>query len=454
MTSNNIAFSAAVGLHRLPESGDCTRVVLDSVPAIAIESKKMLPDPYGTICGLSFLDRYWGCMCRGFSRFCTVLWTVVSCVMRVWVPRRNEKPSLWHAVQRPGIACSLEMSTSLLLAFLLFMISLLPNQTTSQTQRSLIQQLLQALRPRETQFQAAAPLTIDEEIIQAVGADVFNSDMSDPETGTVVFQGDIVLKYGDLNGALVPEESVNDVTLRRKKRKTTSDGTKGWPRGEILIAFDSNAQFILSDTLIAPMQRQEFQESLNSWQQKTCVRFRTPTINDIHQGRSFVFVQNGRGCSSPLGMNPMRQTGMFKYQPLTLAPNCRKKRIIMHEVGHALGLIHEQSRYDRDRYVLIQWNNVDISMRHNFQQFTHQVTDNRGTDYDYQSLMHYGPKAFSTNGNPTLQTVDPSYQDRIGAYTEISQLDAEAINNMYNCRAPMQTVFHPFFGMVHGKKKK
>ncbi|OWF36457.1 high choriolytic enzyme 1-like [Mizuhopecten yessoensis] len=330
--------------------------------------------------------------------------------------------------------------------FFIVLIYLWPDLTTSQdtslgqeSQPELLQQLLQ-------QLQQTSPQTIDQEILNAAGPEAFNSDVSDPIHQEFKIQGDIVFKYGELAGALQPEPAVHG-GLVRKKRKTPQDLTKMWPNAEVLIAFDSRASF-------SPEERSLFQSALEQWQRKTCVRFRTPTINDIHQGRSFIFVQDGKGCSSPLGMNPMRETGIFKYQPLTLARPCRTRRIMMHEVGHSLGLIHEQSRSDRDSSVNVMWQNVPVHMRHNFQKFTEQVTNNRNTPYDYESLMHYGPNAFTTNGAPTLRTLDASYQDRIGGFQEISRYDAMAISNMYNCGARMQPFIPPWWHRLLGRKKK
>lgn len=65
----------------------------------------------------------------------------------------------------------------------------------------------------------------------------------------------------------------------------------------------------------------------------------------------------------------------------------------------ALGFHHMHSAHDRDKYVKINLNNVKNKHKDNFKK---RNGTHFGGKYDYGSVMHYGPTAFSKNGKPTI----------------------------------------------------
>jgi len=40
------------------------------------------------------------------------------------------------------------------------------------------------------------------------------------------------------------------------------------------------------------------------------------------------------------------------------SPGCMWSGVASHEIMHALGFVHEQSRSDRDHYVSVLWENI------------------------------------------------------------------------------------------------
>ena len=114
-------------------------------------------------------------------------------------------------------------------------------------------------------------------------------------------------------------------------------------------------------------------------------------------------------------------------QQLNLDPSgCVYKGTAQHELLHALGFLHEQSRPDRDTYVTINFQNIPEKNAHNFE--TSDSIKSMGSPYDYSSVMHYGAYAFSINDQPTIQAPEP-----IGMREGLSPGDIEQVRMLYQC---------------------
>ena len=62
--------------------------------------------------------------------------------------------------------------------------------------------------------------------------------------------------------------------------------------------------------------------------------------------------------------------------------------IPVHEIGHVLGMWHEQQRWDRDEYIRVLYENLGYYSG----QFAKFPTVSYGVPYDYGSVLHYSPK--------------------------------------------------------------
>ena len=101
----------------------------------------------------------------------------------------------------------------------------------------------------------------------------------------------------------------------------------------------------------------------------------------------------------------------------------------VHEIGHALGFWHEQSRPDRDKYVTIHTHNVHPGEEDNFEKKNKSDVNSLGVAYDFGSIMHYDEDAFGINGTKTISSKENDIP--FGDVPELSPLDIKQTNLLY-----------------------
>lgn len=143
----------------------------------------------------------------------------------------------------------------------------------------------------------------------------------------------------------------------------------------------------------------------------------------------------------------------FNIEP----PNWGSFSLILHELGHTMGLFHEHQRPGREAF-------VEVNIQHVVQEFASAFVIDTGAypigDYDFQSVMHYGRFAFSVNGLPTIdvrppyETLGPclqligepdpvcGYENTIGQFVVLSAGDKVALANLYGFPGQPQPWFY------------
>ncbi|CAM2733265.1 Dot/Icm T4SS effector Zinc-dependent metalloprotease LegP [Legionella worsleiensis] len=193
---------------------------------------------------------------------------------------------------------------------------------------------------------------------------------------------------------------------------TPKAGGTRWPNGIIPYEIDEELPF---------RNKLAIYQAIDHWQRNTHLEFLELTSKNRYNHKDYISFIHAEGttCSSYVGKKGGKQE-------INLAPRCTTMNTV-HEIGHALGLWHEQSRSDRSSYVRILWENIEDEHKHNFAQ---QLTDGKDFgEYDYQSIMHYGTYAFSKNGEKTIIPLTDGVE--IGQRSRLSEKDIAAIKSMY-----------------------
>ncbi|HHH11048.1 MAG TPA: hypothetical protein ENK23_03125, partial [Sorangium sp.] len=221
--------------------------------------------------------------------------------------------------------------------------------------------------------------------------------------GQAIYQGDILL--GPVTSLALRYGMPKLANPNIKSAVAVSDTRYLWPQGVIPYEIPPT----LSSSAV-----QNITTAIGHINQTVLtLRPRTPADADY-----VVFRTSGTGCHSYVG----RIGGSQTIEVSGCGPGS-----IDHEILHAAGFFHEQSRNDRDDYVTIVWDNIQPDQRDNFAKRTGRSQDIG--PYDYNSIMHYSARAFSISGEPTI--VPKTANVRIGQRQGPSNLDRAAIAQLY-----------------------
>uniref|UniRef100_A0AC35TH73 Metalloendopeptidase n=1 Tax=Rhabditophanes sp. KR3021 TaxID=114890 RepID=A0AC35TH73_9BILA len=244
--------------------------------------------------------------------------------------------------------------------------------------------------------------------LKSIGINV----LEDPTAGNYS-EGDI-----NINNLKTFAENANGYARNAIKSRYRNILLRKWPNNEIPYTLSSKYGSY-AKSMIA--------KAMDEYHRKTCIKF---IARDIRKHNDYVYIHPDDGCYSLVGKVGGNIVGK---QPLSLDSGCIQVGTIVHELMHTVGFFHEQSRNDRDKYIKIVWENVMNGADDQFEKYGINVIDHLNEPYDYASIMHYGPYAFSANGKKTI-TPSQNGADKMGQRVQFSEIDLRKINKLYDCK--------------------
>ncbi|XP_049799044.1 zinc metalloproteinase nas-14-like isoform X1 [Schistocerca nitens] len=205
------------------------------------------------------------------------------------------------------------------------------------------------------------------------------------------------------------------VSTTLELRTVLRDKERKWPTTEIPYRIET-LYFYDEET-------ERIKAAIEEFNNFTCVSFRPATENDTDY---IVITGKTDGCYTTIGRAGGEQ--VLNLEP----PACiYKKGCIFHEFMHALGFSHEHNSPIRDKYVRIHTKNIAKGKESFLKKLNPEDVTDYGYDYDYNSIMHGGRKAYSGNNRSTIEPVDEFAS--IGYKRKLSRIDIKKVNRHFGC---------------------
>uniref|UniRef100_A0A0N4Z424 Metalloendopeptidase n=1 Tax=Parastrongyloides trichosuri TaxID=131310 RepID=A0A0N4Z424_PARTI len=157
---------------------------------------------------------------------------------------------------------------------------------------------------------------------------------------------------------------------------------------------------------------------------ETCIRFQRVYTLQGATGLNFI---STNGCSSFVGRVEITTT-----QDVAVGPDCSTVGWIMHMIGHALGMFHEETRPDRGKYVRILKNNILQNRLQAFDIVPLTEAETFNLKYDIGALLHSNDTTQTANGRKTIVPYNKNYHRTIGQDQRMSFNEIKLLN-LYYC---------------------
>lgn len=169
--------------------------------------------------------------------------------------------------------------------------------------------------------------------------------------------------------------------LNRQKRSVIVDQSSKWPGGIVPYQFiPGNFRIMTTSEMEAA------KKAMLHIQNQTCIQF-IPRTNE----QTYLKIERAdmEPCQSPVGYY---SAGI---DSLKFGGSCMQLSVMVHELLHVLGFGHEHQRIDRNKYIVVNYTNVQSGFTNQFDLDNPTYYDTQDIPYDINSIMHYQNFVFS-----------------------------------------------------------